>query len=1354
MATNQVKDATELPNETEVRLNADKPESAATKTKARKKMVSPWRMFRFATSLDYFMMFVGALCACANGGAMAGFSVILGDIFDVLNSGDSAGASMIALRFVWIALGLFVASTLQVGLYTAASERMTIKLRQRYLDALLSQDVAFFDSQDSGALTSKVAENSIMFREALGEKFAAIFQFMSMFIGGMIVGFLYLWQLCLTILALSPLIGFSGYFMAKSLNDVVSGQLESYAAAGAIAEETFTLIRTVTSFGLQKKRISLYEDELEKAAKQTTKQGLAMGWGFGGVMFFYFISYAIAFWVGALLVVNSKNDAESQHPLTPGSPFSWCAVGQPINSSCSPQVKPGQTFETEADVCGCYLCKCGCYYTASAEFTTASTCTTGGDVVLTFFAVLIGSFAIGQSAPSISAFTNGRTAAADLYEVIDRKPAIDGKSEEGLKPQGIKGDIKFENVAFTYPSRLDAPVFKSLNMHIPAGKRVALVGESGSGKSTCIALIERYYDPQNGRVTMDGIDLKDINVKHLRSLIGLVSQEPILFGTTIRENVRFGRPEASDAEVEQACKDANAHSFISSFPDSYNTFVSSSLVSGGQKQRLAIARALLRNPPILLLDEATAALDNESERLVNEAIDRLLSESGARTTIVIAHRLSSIKACEKIIVLEKGQVVEEGSHEELLASTGLYSSLFKLSEGTGTIKRKDNEEATEKVGSPKAKSPKEKSPREGGGGAPTSFLLDEKHEPSSKSAEETNSSAGNDGEKTDVEVTKGCCGRKKIVQKADKSYPIRGAFRYAYPERWIFPFAILAASMNGLTFPVFALLFANLIDTFFYPNSSAILNAAALWCLAFFGLACGNAIAIFFQNVLFQYINGQMTKRVRSAVFEHIISQEMGFFDEKSNSVGTLASKLASDAAMVRAAISDRLAVGTMNLATMIAGFIIAFIASWQVSLVVFAMFPAIVVAGAVQMLVMSGLANSDQKALEKASHTLSESVAGVRTVAAFNMQPSVQKLYYEQLKGPLALSMRKGVVGGLGFGFSQAVMFFAYALTFWYGSRLVNDGTISFRDLNQALFGILMTAMAMGQNVAIAPDISKGQAAVNSIFRLLDRKSKINPLAEDGQKPSVLIGDLAFENIQFAYPTRPNITVLQSFNLNIKRGQTVAFVGTSGSGKSTLVLLLERFYDPLNGFVRVDGVDVRDLNVEWLRSQIGIVSQEPAMFKGTIMENIRSGRTEATDEEVIEAAKMANAHDFITKFPQGYQTDIQQQSGTSGGQKQRIAIARALVRNPKILLLDEATSALDEESQKVVQQALDNLLEQSSRTTIVVAHRLSTIRNADVIVVLQSGVVVEQGSFEELAKKPNGAFQSLLHAQAKTHGE
>ncbi|KAH9253182.1 hypothetical protein BASA81_008864 [Batrachochytrium salamandrivorans] len=1295
---------------------------SVAKAKASKQMVSPWQLLRFATGYDYFLLTVGAFGGIGTGVAFIAFAMLLGTIFDSLNSSDPTKAGEDAFVFMYIACGTFLTAIAQVAAFTVASERMTIKLRRKYLESVLKQDIGFFDdSALSGSISSQLAENSLLFREAVGEKLGSLFQFTATFVVGLGVAFYYLWQLSLVILAVGPLLLLSGYFMAKSLSSTVTGQLEAYAAAGQIAEETFTLIRTVTGFALQEKQTAKYDFELNRSAVKQTEQGRSLGWGFGVTMFVYYGSYAIALYVGGWLITQSKVDLAEQFPLA-GSPtafmFPFCQVGGEIPQLCNGGSNATKYFDTEADVCNCPYCGCGCW----AEGVTTSRCASGGDVVLTFISVLVGSFAVSQATPSITALTNGRVAAAALYKVIDREPEIDSSNDtQGSKPENIQGEIKFENLVFSYPTRKEMKVFDGLNLTIPASKRVALVGESGSGKSTIIGLIERYYDPLSGKVMLDGVDLKDINVKHLRSLIGLVSQEPILFGTSIMENVRFGLPTATDEQVIQACKDANADGFISAFPDQYKTFVSSSLVSGGQKQRIAIARALLRNPPILLLDEATAALDNESERLVNLAIDQLLSSGEQkRTTIVIAHRLSSIKACDVIIVMEKGKVVEQGSHNELMRNpTGLYASLTKLSEGGKTAVVLEAEDVTVVTSNDSVE------------------LLD----PHLVIPQ-------NQHEVVDVDMESTESGKKKR-----KNYPIRWAFRYAYPERWYFVPAVFAAAANGLTFPIFALLFSSLIDTFFLPNNAEVAASCAAWSLAFLGLAIGSGIAIYIQYFAFGFINGRMIKRVRIALFTHALQMEIGFFDMKENNVGSLTSKLSSDASMVRAAVSDRVALVVANTATIIAGFVIAFLGSWKVALIVFAIFPAIVISALVALLIMSGMAVGDQSASEHAAQTLSESVNGIRTVTAFNMQPSVQQLYFSQLQGPLKTAQKQGLVGGVGFGVSMAVMLSAYTLTFWFGSTLVASKEITFKDLNQALFGILMTALALGQSAAMTPDAAKGQAAVNSVFRTLERKSLINPTDVEGkQSPSALVGDLEFTNIQFAYPSRPNVTVLQNFSLQVKRGQTVAFVGTSGSGKSTLVLLLERFYDPISGSVKIDGIDVRDLSVQWLREQIGIVSQEPALFRGSIMDNIRNGKLDATDEDCINAAKMANVHNFIIKFPNGYDTDLQTAQGVSGGQKQRIAISRALVRNPKILLLDEATSALDEESQRVVQDALDKLLAKSSRTTVVVAHRLSTIRNANVIVVLQQGVVVEQGSFDSLANKPGGAFQSLLRAQNSSH--
>ncbi|KAH9253392.1 hypothetical protein BASA81_008743 [Batrachochytrium salamandrivorans] len=1297
------------------------------------------QMFRFATGYDYVLMTVGAIGGLANGAAMSGFVVILGEVMDSLNSIDPGKAAETSVLFVWLALGVWVAAALQVSCWTAAAERMTIKMREQYLDAILMQEMGFFDKEGTGSLTSKIAENSLLFREAMGEKFGMLFQFFAMFVGGLAVGFTYVWQLCLVIIALSPLIGVSGYIMSKTMAEAVSGQLTSYAKAGNIAEESLRMIRTVTAFNMQQERVQKYENELEAAAKKSTKQGLSSGAGMGSVMFFYFVSYSIAFWAGATFIVESKNSAVENYPLLNSSSVpDFCRVGGSVPPQCSAGVL-GLTFDTDADVCGCAFCGCGCYpFNADGTVATTSTCITGGDIILTFFAVLIGSFAIGQSAPSLTALASGRAAAKMLYDVIDRKPEIDASSTEGQVLTTCRGELKFENVSFQYPTR-NQVILKQLNMVIPAGQRVALVGESGSGKSTIIQLLERYYDPFEGALYLDGIPYKDINLSSLRKLIGLVSQEPVLFATSVMENVRYGRPSATDEEVIEACKQANADNFIRTFAevDPYQTFVTSSLVSGGQKQRLAIARALLRNPPILMLDEATAALDNESERLVNEAIDKLLLVS--RTTIVIAHRLSSIQTCDKIFVLDYGVVVEEGSPAELaVLENGHYAAMLKLSNGAPAkhllsaspavdAKAVEEEDVEQQLAAGPSAPAKPVADKLSVAPLPSQDVVDIKEE------------TKDDKKKKKGKKTKGDIQRHSLFK----------AFRYSKPDRLYFIPALTASALNGLSFPVFALLFSYVLQTLYLPNNAALLDGARVWCLAFFGLAAGTGLAVFFQNLFFGFINGRTTMRARKETFRHVLSMEIGYFDLKENNVGALTTRLGADCGTLKSALSDRMEVGSMNLSTIVAGLVIAMIGSWQVALVTFCLFPAMVMAGAFQILVMSGIAGSDQKALAEAAHTLTESIGGIRTVAAFEMQGAISKLYMKQLTGPLKKAVQKGLIAGVGFGFSQAIMFFCYALAFWYGSTLVTAGTITFQGLNQALFGILMTAMAMGQTIAMFPDIGKGQAAVNSIFSALDRKSKIDPFSLEGQKPSVVVGDISFENIDFAYPSRPEVTVLDNFNLEVKRGQTVAFVGTSGSGKSTLVLLLERFYDPLgtNSSVKVDGVDVRDLNLEWLRSQIGIVSQEPSLFQGTISDNIRNGKMDATEDEVVEAAKMANCHDFIMKFPNAYQTEILQNS-LSGGQKQRVCIARALLRQPKILLLDEATSALDEESQRVVQQALDRLLETSNRTTIVVAHRLSTIRNADVIVVLQHGVVVEQGSFEELSTKPNGSFQALLRAQ------
>eukprot|EP00455_Lapot_gusevi_P025553 TRINITY_DN2693_c0_g2_i8.p1 TRINITY_DN2693_c0_g2~~TRINITY_DN2693_c0_g2_i8.p1 ORF type:complete len:403 (+),score=121.86 TRINITY_DN2693_c0_g2_i8:70-1278(+) len=389
----------------------------------------------------------------------------------------------------------------------------------------------------------------------------------------------------------------------------------------------------------------------------------------------------------------------------------------------------------------------------------------------------------------------------------------------------------------------------------------------------------------------------------------------------------------------------------------------------------------------------------------------------------------------------------------------------------------------------------------------------------------------------------------------------------------------------------------------------------------------------------------------------------------------------------------------------------------------------------------MAGFQADAQKALEGSNRVASESFSSIRTVSSFSCENAIATKYEGLLQRPLELGVRKANIAGVGFASSQFILFAAYALCFWFGAWLTRRNEMTFANVLKVFFAIVMSAMGLGQTSQMAPDAQKAQQSANSIFYYIDRDPEIDSQSDKGVATSVQGRDIVFENVHFSYPTRKEVKVYSGLNFRVPAGKKVALVGPSGCGKSTTVALLQRFYDPLSGCIRIGDHALPEYNLKSLREQIGLVSQEPVLFATSILENIRYARPNASIEEVQEAARAANAESFILKLPDGYNTEVGPRgSQMSGGQKQRIAIARALLKDPKILLLDEATSALDSESEKVVQAALEVLMR--GRTTIIIAHRLSTIRDADCIYVFQKGQVVEAGNHDELMEKRGIYFQ------------
>uniref|UniRef100_A0A8K9URQ3 ATP-binding cassette sub-family B member 5 n=1 Tax=Oncorhynchus mykiss TaxID=8022 RepID=A0A8K9URQ3_ONCMY len=907
-----------------------------------------------------------------------------------------------------------------------------------------------------------------------------------------------------------------------------------------------------------------------------------------------------------------------------------------------------------------------------------------GKTITVFFSVMIGAFSLGQGAPNLEAIAKARGAA---YEP---RP-IDSSSKEGHKPDCVKGDIEFKNIHFSYPSRKDVKILQGVNLTVPRGKTIALVGASGCGKSTTIQLLQRFYDPDSGEITLDGRDIRTLNVKWLRENMGIVSQEPVLFGTTIAENIRYGREDATDEDIERAVREANAYDFISKLPDKLNTMVGErgAQLSGGQKQRIAIARALVKNPKILLLDEATSALDTQSESVVQAALDKARA---GRTTIVIAHRLSTIRTADVIAGFSNGEVVEQGTHRELMAKKGVYYSLvmqqvlyhahyipngtlFPLYQG----KPEEDEEDPEKK----------------------------------------------PDEAPDIPFT-----RILALNKPEWPYMLVGT---------------LSSLVGGAVYPCVAIIFAKIIGVFSEVDPEVKRQKTMMFSLLFLLIGGVAFVTYFLKGYMFGKSGELLTMRLRRQVFHAMMRQEIGWFDDNNNAVGVLTTRLATDASLVKGATGSRLGLATNTVCALTIAIVVAFIHSWQLTLLILACVPFLIGANFIQMRAMAGHASKDQGALEQSGKISTETVENFKTVVGLTREDVFFHKFMDSLERPYQNGLVKAPIYGLTFAVAQAIPYMVNAAIFRFGSWLIYNIVLFFRSVFSV---IIFAAMNIGESASFAPDFAKAKAAAGRILGLLEKKPEIDIYSEEGEKPTDFVGDIEFRGIHFAYPTRQNVRVLQGLNVSVGPGQTLALVGESGCGKSTSIQLLERFYSPAEGQVLVDGLDTKTLNLSWLRSQLGLVSQEPILFDCSISENIQYGDNsrEVSQDEIEEAAKNANIHDFIMGLPEKYNTRVGDK-GTqmSGGQKQRIAIARALVRQPKVLLLDEATSALDTESEKIVQHALDAA--RQGRTCIVIAHRLSTIQNADQIAVIQYGQVTEQGTHTDLMAK-GGAYYALVNAQ------
>lgn len=549
-------------------------------------------------------------------------------------------------------------------------------------------------------------------------------------------------------------------------------------------------------------------------------------------------------------------------------------------------------------------------------------------------------------------------------------------------------------------------------------------------------------------------------------------------------------------------------------------------------------------------------------------------------------------------------------------------------------------------------------------------------------------------------------------------------------------FFLAVGSGMGLLYPQAMRL---IIDEALGSRDRSMIDRAALGMTVILAI---QALSVALRYYLFTTAGERVVTRLRQKLFSNLMGQEVAFFDERKT--GELTNRLASDTTVLQNTVSANVSMVLRNLATAVGGVALLFYTSPTLTLLMLAVVPAVAVSAVVYGRRVRKLSKEVQDALAASNEVAEESLSGVRTVRAFAAEKHEVARYRVAMEKAFDLARRRIHYSSIFMAVASFGGFAAAVVVLWYGGRLVVDGQLSVGGLTSFLVYSLFVAFALGALAELWADFMRASGAAERVFELMDRQATIP--TSGGERPTRIEGRIELREVHFAYPTRPDTHVLQGIDLTIAPGEIVAIVGPSGAGKSTIASLLTRLYDPQGGRILLDGQDLKTLDPEWLRQQIGVVAQEPLLFSSSIAENIRYGRMDASDAEVEAAARAANAHDFISRFPEGYRTPVGERGvQLSGGQKQRVAIARAVLKDPRLLILDEATSALDAESEHLVKDALERLMQ--GRTTLIIAHRLSTVMGADRVLVLEGGNVVQSGSHAALMTQ-EGLYRRLVEKQ------
>ncbi|MCF2131756.1 ABC transporter ATP-binding protein/permease [Strepomyces sp. STD 3.1] len=933
----------------------------------------------------------------------------------------------------------------------------------------------------------------------------------------------------------------------------------------------------------------------------------------------------------------------------------------------------------------------------------------------TYLAQLVGP--VRMLAVVLTVGQQARAGTERVLELIDTEPSI----EDGTKtlPADAPATVEFDDVSFGYDA--ERPVLNGLSFEIRAGETLAVVGSSGSGKSTVSLLLPRFYDVTRGAVLVGGHDVRELTTDSLRAAVGLVPEDSFLFSDTVRANIAYGRPDATDEEVEAAARAAQAHGFVSELPDGYDTTVGEHglTLSGGQRQRVALARAILTDPRLLVLDDATSAVDARVEHEIHEALKQVMR---GRTTLLIAHRRSTLGLADRIAVLDHGRLADLGTHEELQERSALYRRLLTDPDELGgvspghtpaAVPREDTsvrEELDAEFDAERGVTPRlwtgDRTPKDTAlAGTPATPEL----------LAQVDALPPADGT-PDVDET-------RAVQP-EESYGLRRLLR-GFRTPLLISLALVAVDAGmGLLLPV---LIRHGID-----EGVTQLALGAVWAVSLLGLLA--VLAQWTAQTGEIRMTGRTGERIlyslRLKIFAQL--QRLGLDYYERELTGRIMTRMTTDVDALSTFLQTGLVTAFVSIVTFFGILVALLVIDVQLAFVVFATLPPLIIA---TYFFRKASVKAYELARERVSTVnadLQESVAGLRIVQAFRREGDGGRRFAERSDSYRQARIRGQWLISIYFPFVQLLSSGAAAAVLIVGGGRIDDATLTTGALVAYLLYIDLFFAPVQQLSQVFDGYQQASVSLGRIQELL-REPTSTRAAQKPAEVTSLRGEIAFEDVHFRYGGADEAeAALTGIDLRIPAGQTVAFVGETGAGKSTLVKLVARFYDPTGGRVTVDGQDLRALDLTSYRHRLGVVPQEAYLFPGTVRDAIAYGRPDATDADVEAAARAVGAHEMIATLTGGYLHEVAERGrNLSAGQRQLIALARAELVDPDVLLLDEATAALDLATEAQVNQATDRIA--GRRTTLVVAHRLTTAARADRVVVMDGGRVAEDGTHDEL---------------------